>query len=420
MKPVDVVWSGGAADSVPRALAAGCGCGAGLRVDAGVPQDTSVVAAVARMIRVELRGFMVGQSGLEFTGSARSIGASRTLRMGARPGRVRRCAHVSAGSWQLPEGEAHRGTTGRAGVFCMSYLGQGVQPPVKELQGGSLLSPDPLRTLAVVLTLAAVPGPAWAQSRAGRQVVDTTAIVQGTVLEHETGAPLAGAAVSLASGPGGTRGVGTRVTGQQGEFLFQNVPPGTYRLRVDLFGYRSLQNTLRVASSSDVGLVLELSVSPVELEPIVIVVPRRRPDYLQGFESRRLSIPGTFITREDIEERNPNMVSDLFRMVPGARVVPVHPYGYGVLLRGGCRPDIWVDGVKTVGDIGIDQFLIPMDVEAIEVYRGVELPAQFGTNPCGAVVVWTRVPQRAENQGSFWKRLAFAAAFVTMALLLTR
>ena len=32
----------------------------------------------------------------------------------------------------------------------------------------------------------------------------------------------------------------------------------------------------------------------------------------------------------------------------------------------------------------------PQDVEAVEVYHGFELPAEFGVDACGGVLLWTR------------------------------
>lgn len=252
------------------------------------------------------------------------------------------------------------------------------------------------------------------------QASDSVSVVRGQVLEHETGTALAGAAVSLASGPGGTVGVGTRVTSSEGTFLFRRVPPGTYRVIVTLIGYRDLQDTLQVGPESDLELILPLSVSPVELEPLVVVAERRHLGIMGDFEGRRRSRSGTFFDREEIENRQPMLLTDLLRMVPGARVVPTSPYDYTVRLRGGCRPTLVVDGMQLMTEEGMDHLLPTMDLEAVEVYHGASLPVQFGSNPCGAIVVWTRTGEPGAGSGSLLQRLAFAAGFFTLAFLLTR
>lgn len=252
------------------------------------------------------------------------------------------------------------------------------------------------------------------------QVGDTASIVRGRVEEHETGRALAGAAVSLASGPGGTEGIGTRVTDSEGGFVFRQVPPGRYRIIVTLIGYRDLRDTLEVGPESDLELVLPLSVSPIPLEPLVVVSERRDRGVMADFERRRRTRSGTFIDRAQIETRQPYLFTDLLRMVPGARVIPTTPYGYTVRLRGNCRPELWVDGMRLLTAEGIDEILPTMDVEAVEVYHSSSLPVEFGSSDCGAIVVWTRRGDASAGQGGFWRKLAFATGFAVLALLLAR
>jgi hypothetical protein len=243
--------------------------------------------------------------------------------------------------------------------------------------------------------------------------------VSGTVVDHETGEPVRSAAVSLATGPGGTSGKGTRVTNGEGRFLFRDVPPGTYRLSVTNLGYQPMADTLQVPPGAALDLVLPLSVDPLRLDPIV--VEAERPNrVMRDFEKRRESRSGTFISREEIEAQNAIYVTDLLRMVPGGRIAPAGRFGRTLLLRGGCRPDVWIDQVRISSVDGIDQLMSPMDVEAIEVYHGVELPVEFGSNPCGAVVVWTRVGEPAPSRPGFWRRAAVGVGILLLGIILTR
>ena len=244
--------------------------------------------------------------------------------------------------------------------------------------------------------------------------------VMGQVQEHETGLPLAGAAVSLASGPGGTEGIGTRVTNAEGEFYFKEVPPGSYRLLVTLLGYRTLEDTLQVQPGAELELTLPLSISPIELEPIVVVAEAREDPFLQDFQRRQRAFSGTFLEREDIEELHPLVFTDLMRRVPGARVIPAYPYGNTVRLRGNCRPVLWVDGVRLTTEMGMDQLLTPMDVEAVEVYHSSWFPVEFGSNSCGAIVVWTRRGEPSPPREGFWRRLALGGGFLLLAFIATR
>lgn len=279
------------------------------------------------------------------------------------------------------------------------------------------------RTLWALLVMLAVQGVLREESRLRGQVPDSAASVRGWVLEHETGVPLEGATVSLASGPDSLPRVGTRISGPGGTFLFPVVPPGLYRLSATLLGYGDLRDTLRVESASELELTLPLSVSGVALEPIVVVVRRRPIGPLAGFERRRRRLRGTFITREDIEASNPYEFTDLLRTVPGARLVPTSTFGNRVLFRGGCTPDLWVDGTHVSTTADIDSFLRPEHLEAVEIYRGPELPGEFGSNLCGAIVVWTRrgEPALEGTEGrSLRRQLIFAASFVLLGFFMAR
>lgn len=244
------------------------------------------------------------------------------------------------------------------------------------------------------------------------QLPDSVASVQGRVLEHETGRPLGGVAVTLMLDAGGAA---IQVSGDDGTFSFPSVPPGLYRLSAVLLGYAELRDSLQVQAHSDVNLTLPLSVSPLRLEPVVVVVDRRPVGPLQGFERRRLALRGTFLTREAIQDSNSQAFTDLLRPLPGVRLVPTATYGNTVYFRGGCTPDLWLDGTQVGSTSDIDSFLRPEDLEAVEIYRGPELPGEFGTNLCGAIVAWTlRGPASgADVEGrTLKKQLIFAGSFV--------
>jgi len=278
----------------------------------------------------------------------------------------------------------------------------------------------PFRTLAVLVVVAVTPGSLRAQAATKDAQPDSTSSVAGTVKVHETGEALPEASVSLAAVGEDGHGMGTRITDSEGHFEFDRVPAGTYHLLVTFIGYHDLSDTLDVPARSDLSLDLALSVSPIELDPLVVVTSRVNPN-MEGFERRKALGFGTFITREDIEARHPTYVSQLLTTVRGVQVVPIRgSSGYGVLLRGGCRPDIWIDGVRIRNDIAVDRMLQPDDVEAVEVYRGAEVPVQFEPTTCGAVVFWTRVARPGTGPGPNWKHVLIALGLAALGFLLTR
>ena len=106
---------------------------------------------------------------------------------------------------------------------------------------------------------------------------------------------------------------------------------------------------------------------------------------------------GRYLDRAQIERRNPLEVTDLLRTIPGMQVVwNGTDYdvvsGRGTSLSGSCKPTIYIDGSPVLGDVSPNTFVRPNDVEAMEIYRGADTPAEFQrmNGGCGAIVIWTR------------------------------
>jgi hypothetical protein len=96
--------------------------------------------------------------------------------------------------------------------------------------------------------------------------------------------------------------------------------------------------------------------------------------------------------------------------LPGARLIPVSGLRCRIVFRGRvrydptskriepCWPAVYLDGRRVYSlsessDATIDDFVMPNDVEAIEVYHGpAVLPPNFAFSDahCGAIIVWTR------------------------------
>lgn len=138
--------------------------------------------------------------------------------------------------------------------------------------------------------------------------------------------------------------------------------------------------------------------------------------FLDGFRQRLGSGVGTFITREQIEARRPTFMVDLLREIPGVIVTGSGPgnrssvtfaRAQAMAQMSGCEAQIWVDGFlmnrrsgalrSAPADFRLDDVVSPMDVEGIEVHRGLgTVPAEF-LNPdarCGVIAIWTRRGER--------------------------
>lgn len=222
--------------------------------------------------------------------------------------------------------------------------------------------------------------------------------------------------------PGEPRPLVRGLTGENGRFQFDAIPPGTYHLSVEALGYRTLADSVEFSGDEDrVEVRIELVPQALELEPVVVAVPTRSYLTRVGFNERRERGMGTYLDRDEVNRRATLQVSDIFYTIAGARVQQRSgPGRYAdVTFRGGCVPDLFVDGVRTIRGTSVDDILSVHDVEAMEVYRGGLIPGRFSSANCGAIVVWTR---HVEDEGRpfSWRRTLTAAGLFFGTLFLLR
>lgn len=240
-------------------------------------------------------------------------------------------------------------------------------------------------SLALALLIGLVPTllplPAPGQER--------TATVRGRVVAAATGDPVAGAEVSFPATGHST------LTNESGLFVLESLSPGPGTLEVRFLGTESRRIELDLAPGAIELLRIALVVRVIPLPTLDVTVEREVVSAkLAGFYDRMEKGPGQFITREEILQRDPYRTSDLFRTIPGVRVVHRH-LGRRTLrfTRGGrCEVAFYVDGIRTPR-LDVDN-LTPTDLDGIEVYRGVsEVPIRFRrAATCAAIVLWTRDP----------------------------
>jgi hypothetical protein len=141
--------------------------------------------------------------------------------------------------------------------------------------------------------------------------------------------------------------------------------------------------------------------------------------YDDYFRRRRQGL-GEFITREDIDRRNPLHTFEILDGRPGIRVqfqpdrgtfvgfvrcneyppsINVYVNGNKLIPTGGTRAG---SGASSFGRVRRDPEIAgivgemlsrvnPREIEFIEIFRGAgELPPEFNDGNCGAIVIWTR------------------------------
>jgi hypothetical protein len=257
--------------------------------------------------------------------------------------------------------------------------------------------------IAVGAPLLALPAAAAAQQPAG--------VIVGLVTDGG-GSPLFNAQVLVAGTPIHT------LSQADGGFQLFGVPVGSQVLEVHFVGYQPFELFLELEPDQMVRVNLALELNPVKLDQVEANALRAMPAAIQGFYQRRSRAAGHFFTREQIGAMHPRAFTDILRRVPGANVRNVTgPQGGSQVVNMGrstgasgsrsCDAVYFVNGMPfpVASDIGINAYIRPQDIEALEVYSGASrIPSEFNTgmksSRCGVVVIWTRSGPSARSAGN--------------------
>jgi len=206
-----------------------------------------------------------------------------------------------------------------------------------------------------------------------------TARLSGVVRDYK-GKPVNNASVSV---PG--TGVDAR-TQQTGTYALSGLPAGTQSVEVRVLGLEPKSVTVDLERSHLTTLDITLD-RPVQTLDAVKVYGTGNTR-LADFERRVKAGWGHILTPADIERRHAFQSTDLFRTIPGVRVVPGR-FGNVVLLRN-CRPTVYLNGMRMDDQAAteIDQLANPDEITGVEVYTTASRPVEFWGNNCGSVVIW--------------------------------
>ena len=257
----------------------------------------------------------------------------------------------------------------------------------------------PRRTvLLFTLVLAAsLTSPATGQER--------RSVIRGTVVVTSTSAPVPGARVALV-------GAGrVAITDSLGRFVFDSLRAATYLVHVRNATDETPMLEVPLAAREIIDLDVKLGkADAVVLPELSVVAPDPAPGAIDAmrlpseFKARQRNGLGQFLTREQIQERHPYTVTDVFRGLRGIVVTCRNGFCLPRAARGNCMPIVVVDRVAT--DASVLSGMVPNDLEAIEVYNGMStVPAEYMRptvrSQCGMIIVWTRVPPQKRPGQSF-------------------
>jgi hypothetical protein len=213
-------------------------------------------------------------------------------------------------------------------------------------------------------------------------------IIAGVVRDEE-GAVISGAQVFLANL------LGRGATGSDGSFRLSG-PVGPRTLVVRRIGFRPESLAVTVDPGGVTDVTVRLAASPQQMSPLVVNAGRPRyTGRLGPFYQRRDRGEGRFFTAEDIDRRNPLVVSDLLRTVPGTRVSRRGAENVVTFRGQSCTPLVWIDGTPASTAWLDPDVFDPKSLAGIEVYSGpatipVELTWVRGRHACGVIALWTR------------------------------
>ncbi len=222
--------------------------------------------------------------------------------------------------------------------------------------------------------------------------------IAGTVRDS-AGAPVPGARVE--TGP-----KSWAMTDSAGGFALHNLPVGPVVITVRRIGFAPL------VTYWDLGpftLTLDLRIRAFPtLLPTVYAQAQPEPfdARLAGFNARRASKLGFFITRAQIDSLGTFRMTDVLTRIPGVRVFTMRAsLGTSVTLAGSrCPPLVMVDGFPaSLGSFDLNMIDLST-VEGIEVYlHGSSVPAElagpYGMEACGVIGIWSR-PMRPNVRAS--------------------
>jgi len=188
-------------------------------------------------------------------------------------------------------------------------------------------------------------------------------------------------------------------TDTAGRFLISALTSGSLDFSFRRLAYSPVVLSVLIPADDTTDVEVTLGVSAQQLTGVVVQEHAAQLRVLEAFETRRKQGIGHFVTRAQIEQRHPLLLSDMMRLIPGATVL-IGDNGRTALRfarvgRPNCPPQFFVDGMQVNG-FGIDD-MPPGDVEGVELYAGsAGLPPEFnrlrGTTICGTVAIWTRIP----------------------------
>lgn len=195
----------------------------------------------------------------------------------------------------------------------------------------------------------------------------------------------------------------TRVLSNDSGRFVMRVGRGPLKFHLRRIGFAFTEVALPAGTDTTISVIMALVAT--RLSTVEIVAASSAKLEMRGFYERMRDVErginrGYFITPEDIEQRRPNFITQMFEGYPSIRVTAMHGQLYAEVLGvGGCRMTVYLDGIRIVGKLNpraeepVNVMVKPNDIAGAEIYpRGIGAPPQYQSlnGSCGIVLIWTK------------------------------
>lgn len=230
-------------------------------------------------------------------------------------------------------------------------------------------------------------------------------VIRGKIIDATTDEPVKDALIFLM--PKKDRISDMQTSDSLGFFYFNNVLHKSFYIKTDRLGYVDFTfGKLIMPLNDTLSITINLEPVPFTMKEVSVIADKPDLDYNRfldriGFYFRKEQGWGKFLTRKDIDKRNPHYTSEMLRGIPG--VIISNGNIFSIRTRGLGRPtpmQVYVDGAlissPTMSD-GSTVFtpidiISPISISAVEVYRNfIHAPPQyrrFGSIG-GVILIWT-------------------------------
>ena len=192
--------------------------------------------------------------------------------------------------------------------------------------------------------------------------------IRGTIRDSATTEPLGNVNIKLLNT---TRGA---VSDYDGNFSIGRIDPGTYRIRISIVGYETVEETVSVSRGSYANLEVNLVPRIIQMGPAGIVGRRPVRNVVADplVESGGLEMTKSYLSQQEIRKQGAITVMDALKFVPGGltetRGRKVKQF-FSVRGQKYPYPDYAIDGIWQKEFHEIPFFMTSADIEEIEVVR---------------------------------------------------